>query len=355
MKRSFRFLLLFVAVFGLAAAASAEPVLSSPGFYTELVYVTSYNSAGQDIGKIPYTTAGLPDGTTQTTLNLYGGAAASSKFEILIKTYLPSDTDATGFIYYSAFSGGASAFPSPYAKSVSSEPPNFYVPAMGPAGNRSELGLWGIANSYPVWWSNTWISTNNRFFAVMNYGYEAGLSDTGPGDGTYGDLPAYLHVGRDTAYDIGSFRVKTTGAGTFTLTNPTGTHDLACISGNDGSSDLMGMGSGASDTWVAQNFASDSVVFVSQALAPGDANADGAVDIADLSVVLTNYDKTGVSWSQGDFDANGAVDIQDLSKVLSNYDKTFTAGITAVPEPSTLVLTALGFAALWLCARRKRR
>ena len=34
---------------------------------------------------------------------------------------------------------------------------------------------------------------------------------------------------------------------------------------------------------------------------PGDANGDGKVDINDLTIVLTNYDKTGMAWSQGEF------------------------------------------------------
>jgi hypothetical protein len=89
------------------------------------------------------------------------------------------------------------------------------------------------------------------------------------------------------------------------------------------------------------------------ALMPGDANGDGTVDIADLSVLLSNYDKTGMTWSQGDFNADGTVDISDLSNVLTNYDKTASsplAGCKAVPEPSTLLLAAFGAAALSIIA-----
>jgi hypothetical protein len=80
-----------------------------------------------------------------------------------------------------------------------------------------------------------------------------------------------------------------------------------------------------------------------QTTLPGDANLDGTVNINDLSKVLTNYDKAGMIWSDGDFDGNGTVNINDLSKVLTNYDRTVAAGaaISAVPEPSTLLLIAV--------------
>jgi hypothetical protein len=89
---------------------------------------------------------------------------------------------------------------------------------------------------------------------------------------------------------------------------------------------------------------------------PGDANLDGKVDIADLSVLLTNFDKSGLSWGQGDFTSNGVVGIEDLSILLTNFDKTATAsaGIRAVPEPSMLLLAVVGLAGLLACARRNR-
>ena len=89
----------------------------------------------------------------------------------------------------------------------------------------------------------------------------------------------------------------------------------------------------------------------------GDANLDGKVDINDLSKVLTNYDKTGMTWADGDFNGDGKVDINDLSKVLTNYDKTSAlSAVSVVPEPSFAVLLGVLLAATgWTVWRHNRR
>jgi formylglycine-generating enzyme len=90
---------------------------------------------------------------------------------------------------------------------------------------------------------------------------------------------------------------------------------------------------------------------------PGDANNDGKVDIADLAIVLTNFDHSGMAWSQGDFDHSGTVDIADLSSLLTNFDKTFAAspGLAAVPEPSTVALLVAALLAPAAYAKSRRR
>ena len=91
----------------------------------------------------------------------------------------------------------------------------------------------------------------------------------------------------------------------------------------------------------------------------GDANLDGKVDINDLTVVLANYNQTGMTWAQGEFTGDGKVDINDLTIVLANYNRSFgstTGTMAAVPEPGTLaIMFAAGLTGWWGWARRKRQ
>ena len=63
----------------------------------------------------------------------------------------------------------------------------------------------------------------------------------------------------------------------------------------------------------------------------GDANLDGVVNFSDLSKVLTNYNQTGMSWSQGDFNYDGIVNFEDLNKILTNYNLTGPLSINNLP------------------------
>jgi fibronectin type 3 domain-containing protein len=59
-------------------------------------------------------------------------------------------------------------------------------------------------------------------------------------------------------------------------------------------------------------------------LIPGDANGDGVVDILDYNILVSNFGKTGMTWSQGDFNEDGVVDIKDFSILSSNYGQSLT-------------------------------
>jgi hypothetical protein len=81
------------------------------------------------------------------------------------------------------------------------------------------------------------------------------------------------------------------------------------------------------------NNSSGAYVFQAAAL-PGDANLDGTVDNTDLSRVLTNFDKSSMTWNQGDFDGNGTVDNADLSKLLANFDNKLSAAASPATSPA---------------------
>ena len=69
----------------------------------------------------------------------------------------------------------------------------------------------------------------------------------------------------------------------------------------------------------------------------GDATLDGVVGPDDLSKLLTNYGKSGMTWSQGDFTYDGIVGPADLSKLLTNYGVQAQSG-----PPSVLEIDRLG-------------
>ena len=88
----------------------------------------------------------------------------------------------------------------------------------------------------------------------------------------------------------------------------------------------------------------------------GDANMDGAVNGADLNIVLSNYNQTGAIWAMGDFNYDGAVNGADLNIVLSNYNQVLSVrSSAAVPEPGTLVMLVFGAVGVlaWRALRRQ--
>ena len=88
----------------------------------------------------------------------------------------------------------------------------------------------------------------------------------------------------------------------------------------------------------------------------GDANGDDKVDINDLTIVLANYNKTGMTWTDGDFNGDGKVDINDLTIVLTNYNRSMvSSNPSSVPEPGILALLATGLVGMLTHAWRKKK
>jgi hypothetical protein len=96
----------------------------------------------------------------------------------------------------------------------------------------------------------------------------------------------------------------------------------------------------------------------------GDANADGHVDLTDLSTVLNHFGSATPNWTDGNFDNAPTIDLTDLSDVLNNFglsnpnanlsplstkDSALSTS-SPVPEPTSLTLF---LPATLLLARRK--
>lgn len=72
----------------------------------------------------------------------------------------------------------------------------------------------------------------------------------------------------------------------------------------------------------------------------GDYNLDGTVDVSDFNIWNGNKFSAGTGWCSGDGNADGVVDVGDFN--LWNGNKFTSSDISAVPEPSALVLLAMG-------------
>lgn len=85
---------------------------------------------------------------------------------------------------------------------------------------------------------------------------------------------------------------------------------------------------------------------------PGDATLDNAVNIADFSILASNFNTSGAGWQQGDFNRDGIVGIADFAALAANFNTTAPAPNRSVPEPHA---AAVAVAAILACLPRRRR
>ncbi|MHC4983494.1 MAG: dockerin type I domain-containing protein [Planctomycetota bacterium] len=101
-------------------------------------------------------------------------------------------------------------------------------------------------------------------------------------------------------------------------------------------------------------FAKSWADLVGPAALAGDANLDGIVDTQDFTILKANLGLPG-GWGAGDFNFDNIVDTQDFTILKAHLGETGTAAGSALPEPATLSLLALGALAALRRKRESRR
>jgi uncharacterized protein YkwD len=141
-----------------------------------------------------------------------------------------------------------------------------------------------------------------------------------------------------------------------TTTYGSGGYNLDLVSGRSYNIVASGPGFGqysASGIFIGQDNVKHDFITTSTPLL-GDANMDGVVNRLDVAVVSGNFGlATGALWGNGDFNFDGKVTVADLMIVQRNLAPAGSP--TAVPEPSTLLLSMLSLACVGLFKARRRQ
>jgi hypothetical protein len=222
----------------LATANMASAV--TLGMNVGLEYVESYNSLGDVVPLVTHRSL-QGDGSTKTVVPVASGAV-SHKFNLYLSMHdLAADQDFV-ICELDKYSTGAVT-----AEPFASYEPNSYMinPSKMPSGTGSDAP------------NATWDNQNffNGYAAVVEV--RRGTSQTGAGNGTYGDYPAYLQLGESSPFLVGSLTLGATDAGTFGFQLKSNPNYFKIISGN-----TTGLGVEANESYPTYTGHSDSIEFI---------------------------------------------------------------------------------------------
>ncbi len=184
------------------------------------------------------------------------------------------------------------------------------------------------------WWINAWLSDASLFttgsFKVDNDNWEVTLKDDlgGTVQGPIGEGLLSWTGGGINSREIGRLELDPSTAAT------PGNYDDA-----DNST------FGAPNDWDDQAFLQDFSALRSWYVPglPGDLDGDGFVGLADLDIILNNWN-LNVPPANPDADPTGDnfVGLADLDIVLNNWNTGTPPAANAIPEPASLALLGLG-------------
>ena len=142
--------------------------------------------------------------------------------------------------------------------------------------------------------------------------------------------------------------------GSFSAVNYDGSLLAAEFTSGDSFRDHVGVG-----LFRSVNYTATSVELQNLNALAGDTDGDMDVDLLDYNTLSGNFSPSGCvgrcGWVDGDFDDDGDIDLADYSSLAMNFAPAGYGGdASAVPEPSTMVLSLFALLSLvTLGARRK--